>query len=323
MCKILDSMVLAHLSMGGGEQTKQDRERSDDLRRETGNRTIRVVTSLYEKGTFDCITGPMKRFKTEIRDMSLGTDTTGGILIPVKVVAKARACKAKCDVEMQEGFSKIRAPGAWDEIIAKCRAMRGSNFDRNDYPLSPPLEKWFFLDFKWLPHPRESAFSSAMRETSREIEDAIRQEMIPSLNKMVETARNDLMSRVADSLGGFVRKCQRLRSETRTCEKCKFQWIASTGDVCKRCGTVQPTVNAQETRVFESTIESVRELAATLGAVIPDEYASEEDISNILRPVTSLTSDDLRATAPVLIDYEYAARDSADKIARLVNSTFV
>jgi len=331
MCKILDSMVLASLSMGVGQKTRQDRRRTDDLRRSTGKETIRVVEDLYVKGTFDPVTAPMGMFKADIRAVSLASLDDGDRLIPVGKVQWVRERLATCQSERAKGVALLADPAKWREVVAAAKAMRGHDVETEDYPDIPPIERWFYLDFRWKSHPKESALAVALAESHQQLADEIKSEMAGTYQGYIDAAKDDAFKRIREAIGGFVNRCQELRTETRICPNCKYQWAASLGDVCRKCQTVQPVILPKGKKVYESMFEHVRELAATLNCVIPPEDVRPGEIDAIVGPITSMSAADLKdaiadspvTAAQVLSDCEERGRTVATDLAALVNSTFV
>jgi hypothetical protein len=322
MCKILDRMVLVKVSIGGGQISKQDKAKTDQLRSSSGNRTYSVTTKLYPKGTFDSVTEPLKSFKAWLKTRAMASVGDGELLTPVGQVVAIRQKYAETLVEI--GPAKTDIENRWPSIVADAVTMRNGDVQPDDYPTPPPLDEWFPLTLTWKPHPKESALASALGESESALAEDLRQEMAKEYAGYVDAARQDLMDRVKTALGGFGRKCQRLRTDFCECPNCHYQFAACMGTTCSRCQTQNCPVHEKEKKVYDSLFEDLAGLADQLGVLLPDDLVGTAKLYAVMEPVLKLTSDNLRDASPQkLEDFEDTARTVARDLASIIAETFV
>ena len=322
MCKILDRMVLVKVSIGGGQISKQDKAKTEQLRSQSGNKTFSVTTKLYPKGTFDSVTEPLKAFKALVRTKALSKGEDAEYMTPVTQVAVIRKAHADTLAVVSPAMADIQA--RHDAIVAEAISMRGGDVQPDDYPAVFPMNEWFPLEVTWRPHPKESALSSAIRESELQLAEDLEAEMANKYTSIIQAGRDDLMARVKTALGGFGRKCQRLRTDTCECPKCHHQFAACTGTTCPRCDTADCPVHGKEVKVYESLFTDLNELCDTLGVMLPEDMVAKGKVGFLMEPVLRLDPNDLRDASPEKLEqFEDSARKVAQDLAEVIADTFV
>ena len=326
MCKILDGFVAVHVGIGGGQKTKQDKETTQQIRATSGDRYKKATDALYPTEPFAAIQEPMRAFKKLVDLKTLCSTMKAVGLVPVKSINEIRNEYAKTLTVI--GPAKADIAANHDKIVAEQIAARGGRCKPDDYPAVFPLDDWFYLELQWLAHPKESPLSSAMAERESVICEDLKSEMAKQYDGYIAAARDDLMGRVKTAMGEFGRKCQRLRTDTCECQKCHYQWVACMGTTCPRCQTADAKVSDQQKKVYSSQFEAVKELADTLGVMLPDDLVGAEKIREIMAPVLNVTEEQVRVAVEredhsKLEDYEDTARKVAGDLASIIADTFV
>lgn len=318
---VLNQFVVAKVTLGGGQKSKQDKSVTAKVRQDTGDTTMSAVCKLYPKGAFDVIVKPMENFHAKLQQVSLSSVGRREYLVPVKMVAEMRTAYYAALAEHDAGIATLSSGTEWAALVAKAKANRGGHFNPGDYPSVPPLRDWFQFTLVWRPHPTESAFSRFVKDQVAGIESEIEADMAARLDSYVQEAKDDIMGRARDALGKFLTSVQSLRTETRVCPECGMQWPASHDIKCPSCGTVQPDIKPKAERVYEAWIQNVRDLAKTLGAVLPD--VDQKRIDTAFEPVTGLCADEIKLMGPVdLMKLETQTVAIAKDVGDMVLDTF-
>lgn len=321
MGSVLERLVRVRVSKGSGPITRKDSQRTHELRDKTGDNTYKVTNEVYPTKPFASIVAAQTEFMDFIKTRKVACGTDGEGFVSVSSVNDIRQKYAEASIKLANLCSELASRR--DQIVLEQIKAKNGNVSEDDYPSILPLAEWFYLSLEWLPHPQESPLSKEIATAESAMEAELRQEMEKGFARQVEAARDDLIRRVSDTMGQYVRKMMRLRTDVRVCPKCEMQWEASQGDTCPRCKALQDEIIPRSERLVGSTVTNIAGLCEELKAIIPPEVLDPSKIETALKPVLDVKPLDVKfASKATLQMYESDARQAAQEVAGMIIDSF-
>jgi len=321
MCRILDDFVLVRMSASCTLGSRKNDIRTSEIQARTGNSSAVVTEKLFPKDTFVAFRSAITEAKSVVNKWAVAATIEGERMVHIAKINDVRRAESECASKLAIAATNLRY--IWtQQVIPACATMRGSDFRREQYPDDPPLEEWFNFKVAIRPHPKQGALSESMAGTQTDLERELRESMASEFDVFVANARQDLMSRVSDTVGAFGRKMMVLRADCYECEQCHFQWEQSKGHCCPRCSNPGGKRLRQEKNVFSSMWDHLRELAETLDVMLPDEVTHGMTTAAVMAPIMMDPSEVKSASPSRLMHYENTARTVAENLGSLIAQSF-